>query len=175
MSDSKVQIQIQERVEIINHSPHSDFNKKSKAEEVKQQTTPIKKPKNVEVQKATPRKSTPKREKKVVKEESKQTREGSNLISAPLEIKKMIENALLTREAILDSIHFPDCKNSLKIMQWVREISISSVKKIQSNIQRIKATEKKLKELQQKTKVSLKKKGVSLEPKTPHPKRTGKP
>lgn len=117
VSDSKVQIQIQERVEIINHNSQSDIIKMSKSEEVKKQTTPIKKPKNLDVQKGTPRKPTPKREKKLVKEESKQTQEGHNLISAPLEIKKMIENALLTRETILDSIQFPDCKNSLKIMQ----------------------------------------------------------
>jgi hypothetical protein len=161
-----VKIGVQERVE-INAAAHqkSEFNKLSKVEESKQQLMPAQQVQEVESAFATPRKPTPKSDKKLVKEESKSDmqEETTSKISAPLEIKKMIDSAILSKEAILESINFPSSKNALKVLQYVREISVTSIRKIQSSIQRIKATEKKLKELQNKTKESLKKKGFKFD------------
>lgn len=167
VSDNKVKIEYQERVEISAPAHQNlEFNKLSKIEESKQQTLPAQEIHEVGTSLANTRKPTPKSEKKLVKEESKSDvqEETTSKISAPLEIKKMIDSAILSKETILASIHFPNEKNAIKVLQYVREISVTSIRKIQSSIQRIKATEKKLKELQNKTKESLKKKGFAFEP-----------
>lgn len=104
------------------------------------------------------KKSTPKKPKRLIKEE----RKGPSY-SNPYDIKKVIEASLLNRTAILESIEFPESKGSGKILQDVREISISTIKKMQSTIQRIKATERKLKELQLKSKDTLRRKGIWMD------------
>jgi len=166
VSDNKVKIGIEGHVK-INAATYqkSEFNKLGKTEESKKQLLPVEETHEVEPSFTTPRKPTPKSDRKLVKEESKSDmhEETTSKISAPLEIKKMIDSAILSKEAILESIHFPSSKNALKVLQYVREISVTSIRKIQSSIQRIKATEKKLKELQNKTKESLKKKGFKFE------------
>lgn len=172
VSDTKVQLEVVEPVQNVQISaPKAVVN-----EEKKVQSTPTKKVIRAEPIKSTPKKATPKSTKKLVKEEAKQKVEDdtSTKISSPYEIKKMLESTVLSRETLIESIQFPDGRNSVKILQYIREISISSVKKIQSSIQRIKATEKKLKELQKKTKDSLKRKGVSLETKHRHSRHKGR-
>lgn len=168
VTDSKVQIMLENvHEEVKEPNKNSNFNKKQTNEEnkfekiVKQEITKIATPKK------SPVKSSPAKSKIAPKEESKERKSHSNesRIISPFEIKKMIESSLLSKERILNSIHFPDPKNGFKILQGVKEISISSVKKIQSSIQRIRATEKKLVELQLKTKESLKKKGINLDSK----------
>jgi hypothetical protein len=172
VTDSKVQIKVlNTHEEIKEHNRNSNFNKKGTNEENKFENVVM-----LEVGKTTtPKKSSTKSSplktkssplviKNSPKEESKERKHHNHdsKIISPFEIKKMIENSLLSRERILNSIYFPDPKNGSKILQSVKEISISSVKKIQSSIQRIKATEKKLTELRQKTKESLRRKGISL-------------
>jgi hypothetical protein len=172
VTDSRVQIKIENtHEEIKEHNRNSNFNKKGTNEENKFENVLM-----LELGKtASPKKSSTKSSplknkssplviKNSPKEESKERKHHNHdsKIISPFEIKKMIENSLLSRERILNSIYFPDPKNGYKILQSVKEISISSVKKIQSSIQRIKGTEKKLTELRQKTKESLRRKGISL-------------
>lgn len=159
VSSTSMHIKVEEKVKI-----EEKKTKKPDSNEEKKQKTPQK-----TQHKKTPKVATPKRNKRVLKEEAKQ--EHSTPIKGdikspkyvnPFEIKKMIETSILTRETIVKSIEFPSCHGGVKVLQHVKEISISTIKKIQSTIQRIKATEKKLKEIQIKTKESLKRKGINL-------------
>lgn len=140
VSDNKVQIKIEESLVKVEEESKNFSVPQKQTQELKKKPTP---------------------RSKLIKEESKGNETGK--VSSPYEIKKMIESSILSEKMILESIQFPSGKNSLKVMQFVREISISSVKKIQTSIQRIKATEKKLKDLQKKQKDVLKKKGFAFE------------
>lgn len=100
-----------------------------------------------------------------IKEENKENLciDEDSKVLMPFEIKKLIESTSKQRNNILDMISFPYGKNSTKILQNLKEISLLSIKKIQIWFQRIKATERKLKDVEVKTHQSLEKKDVGLD------------
>ena len=96
-------------------------------------------------------------------EEAKKRQEkNSPKFVSPFEIKKLIENSVMSQESIIQSLEFPDSKNALKIIQSVREISLSLVKKVQSNIHKSKHHRKRLNEMYSKAKRNAKSKGALI-------------
>ena len=84
-----------------------------------------------------------------INEESKESKESSwteeelNFLM-PFEIKKLIESSSKSKEMILESITFPPEKNAVKILQHLKEISISSIEEIQNWFQRMIGTDRKI-------------------------------
>jgi hypothetical protein len=151
VSEDPVQIQIKQELD-------NDFNEKTtcssrpKIEEVKHKT-PVKLSKmHLDVHK--------KQVFKLAKEEMKEkvAQDVQTHFLMPYEVKKLIDDDITGEYSILDNIGYPVLSSFDKVLQYMKEISISSVKKIQNNIQRIKATERKLKELERKSSENLKKK-----------------
>jgi hypothetical protein len=166
VTNTSIQIKIEEKAKINEKNLKKEDLREEKKQKIPQKVQQKK------IQKMETQRNTPKKNKRVLKEEAK--KEDSNLNSCkikspkyvnPFEIRKMIETSVLTKETIVKSIEFPSCQGGVKVIQHVREISISTIKKIQSTIQRIKATERRLKDIQVKTKESLKRKGINLEAK----------
>lgn len=91
-----------------------------------------------------------------IKEKEQQDEDSKVLM--PFDIKKMIEYDMTDQHSILDGISFPISENFEEILQWMKEISLQAIKKIQNSIQRIKGTDKRLKELERKAKENYTKK-----------------
>ena len=165
LDDSKIQIQIDKELEKSESHKEQVSHNLSEKEETKQQTAPSKTTTPQKTPQKEKKQETPVKPPKEEKEESKESvfEDKNSKVPTPLEIKKMIENSTHSSTSIFESIRFPTGKNSVKVLQHMREISIASVKRIQNTVQRIKASEKKLKHLEHKTNESLKKKGICID------------
>lgn len=120
----------------------SQFDKNTSFEEVKGQKASSKADKNSQNK---PNLRLKRRAKKAVNKRKSEAR-----LSLPFEIRKTIEGGVMSKDKILELIDLPK-ENYFKVFDNIKDISMSLVKKIETNIHKNRIQRRKLKEMFVKT------------------------